>query len=196
MNVSDLLMSDLKTMCVVFFNITSVDPRGNFIIKSEYRTSKFASIDLDSETTLINNDLLNTQTNLDFRIIRNGYHEATIENDTNTSLERLYDDLYVRIESWRRNFEFSEDVLQSCFALRGSYDPSGGWYAVDLYGSNEDIDNYRLGVLNLIGDRNINPERDDRNKQIRIKLREFSLEMQNMGSWNIYKHSKHPDGFI
>ena len=192
MNISNLLESDLKTMCVVFFNVTGVNEYGDFIVKSEYRTSRWTDMPLNMEVTQTNNDLLNTQTNLSFVIERTGYHVATIENDTEITLEKLYDDLYVRIESFRENENFKENVLLSCFALRGSYDPTYGYYAVDLYGANELIDNYRIRVLNLIGDRNINPERDSRYKQIRIKLEDFLSEMRQMEEWNIYKYSKHP----
>lgn len=194
MNVSNLLNSDLKTMCAVFFNVTSEDAHGNFIIKSEYRTSKWTDMSLDQNTTSINNNLLNQQTNLDFRTTGVGQHIAIIENDTGITLEDLYNNLYVRIERCRRNDNFREDVLLSCFALRGSYDPTYGYYAVDLYSSNERIYNYRIAVLNLIGDRNINPERGNRNKQLRIRLDDFTSEMQSMEHWNMYKYSKHPDG--
>ena len=110
------------------------------------------------------------------------------------TLRKLSNNLYVRIERCRRNDNFREDVLLSCFALRGSYDPTYGYYAVDLYSSNERIYNYRIAVLNLIGDRNINPERGNRNKQLRIRLDDFTSEMQSMEHWNMYKYSKHPDG--
>lgn len=194
MNVSDLLNSDLKTMCVAFFNITGENANGDFVVKSEYRDSQWATILLNIATTDSNNMLLNQRTALDFSVVRIGYHEAIIENDLNSSLEQLFDDLYVRIESFRNDSNFKADVLLSCFALRGSYDPTGGWYAVDLYSSNEAIANYKIGVLNLVGDSNIdiNPERDFRNKQIRIRLSDFKSELQLMQYWNIYKYSKHP----
>lgn len=191
MNVENLLMSDLKTMCVAFFNITSQDANGNFIIKSEYRESKWAKISLDGNVTEKNNILLNNQTSLDFNIIKKGHHEAIINNDNGRSLEDFFDDLYVRIESHRNSSDFKTCVLLSCFALRGSYDKTFGMYAVDLYSSNEAIDNYRIGVLNLARDASINPERDLRNKQIRVKLSNFKSELEMMKDWNIYKYSKH-----
>ncbi len=193
MNIDGLLNSDLKTKCVAFFNITSQCSNGDFIIKSEYRESKFTNMVLDSHTTLINNDLLNQQTSLNFDIIRDGYHQAIVENDIGVSLGELLNKLYTRIEMHRNETNFKQDVLLSCFALRGSYDPTGGFYTVDLYDLDGMLDeeDYRIQILNLIGDRNINAERGSRNQQIRIQLIDFLSELQLMQYWNIYKYSKH-----
>lgn len=146
MKLSELLQRNntkefLYSQLFAFFNIRlenkkDINNLKYFYIKSSYKESKFAKLDLSKHSNLTNQSLKDFS-GLDFEINGNINHQIKIENDLNLNIDEIFDKLYKNIQNYLFSSELSEDEIEkmfliAIFGLNGSVDFNRNLYAVDI----------------------------------------------------------------
>lgn len=206
-NFNDLIKSDnLYSLCIPFFNLIH-DNDSYFIIKSEYRSSKFNS-NFNKDIYLKNNEILINTSELPF-ILKDKKHYCFIKKtqEIKTPESFLYA-LYKKIQGLREKYDdenFSSIILLSAFVPRGSMDiEKGNKFAVDIfrkYETKEYLNQWYSLLTSTINDirqlnlnfRELQPdflnEKAKRNTQFRINLKWFcNYFLEDVKNLNIYKY--------
>lgn len=177
----------LAALLVAFANAKPY--RGGFVIESSYRQSKYSPVDLTDDIYQENNQLLCDFTGLLFRL--NGTkHQYFIQTDLSSDefFAKIYKCIQIkRIQNQIADDDFSDLILLSFFALRGSPDLKLNFYSLDLprqIVSSQYLDNLFKLLTNISDLRQLNLNfrelqhqfisgENERNTQFRINLRYF-----------------------
>lgn len=128
-------LENLYALCISFFNLID-DNKDYFIIKSEYRTSKFNEI-LPEKMFSENNILISKISELPFVLNKNRHFCYIKKNEKIKNYGDFFYALYKKIQGMREKYDddtFSTIVLLSAFIPRGSMDiKSGNKLAVDIF---------------------------------------------------------------
>lgn len=202
--ISEIKKLNLESLLTIFFNVVDYDNE-KYIIKSSYRSSTHAKNLLDEEYCLINNELMNNYTELQFEKKRIGTHKAYLKNDENIEFIDLMKKIYALIQQKRFDYEeedFDRKVINCAFALRGSVDLTAGYMALDIYESliTEEYVDLLMNLListSAVDQLNLNFRKlqkqyvdgiHKRNTQIRINLRWFYVNcLDELEKLNKYK---------
>lgn len=177
----------LEALLVAFANAKPCNT--GFVIESSYRKSKYSLVELTDDVYQENNQLLCDFTGLLFQL--NGTkHQFFIQ--TNISSDDFFNQIYKyiqikRIENQISDHDFSNLILLSFFALRGSPDFKLNFYSLDLprqIVSSQYLDNLFKLLTNISDLRQLNLNfrelqyqfiagENERNTQFRINLRYF-----------------------
>ncbi|SIO31972.1 5-methylcytosine-specific restriction enzyme A [Carnobacterium alterfunditum] len=202
--LSDILNSkNLQTLSFVFFNLSDETESG-FNLKVLYKTSKFASIELDRKIVEENNKLLKEYTGLSFELTGESSHRATIDNDMSLDRNSILSLINSKIQQLRfvyTDSDFGRIIINSFFIPRGSIDLNRSYYSVDILNKNitEDYIDNLLSILMSLEDinqlninfRELQPEFIEgikRNTQLRINLKWFyNRYYKDFKKINLYK---------
>lgn len=180
----------LPALLVIFANAKPCSkPIKGFVIESFYKKSVYSPIELNTNIYEENNELLSKFTGLDFELIRNK-HQFFVKTDL--SCEKFFDLIYknIQIKRVKENItddDFSNLIIISFFALRGSPDFKLNFYSLDLPRQIVDskyLDNLFKLLTNITDLRQLNLNfrelqeqfisgENERNTQLRINLRYF-----------------------
>lgn len=191
--------ANLMQLLVVYANAKPTD--GGFVVVSDYRSSKHATIPLTENIYSQNNQLLLSYFHLPF-VINDNSHKLFIQS----SLTPFYffEKIYHQVDYLKNTIpanDFLDMILVCFFGLRGSIDISAKFYTVDLLDSViTQNPNYIsrlqtwLATINInINDRHQQPQYIQgisRNTQFRVPLRfvfdRISSKIQHI---NLYKYN-------
>ncbi|UOP04166.1 hypothetical protein [Conchiformibius kuhniae] len=192
--------ANLMQLLVVYANAKPTN--GGFVVVSNYRSSKYATIQLASNIYSQNNQLLSNYFGLPFMLNDNN-HELFIQSSFTTF--NFFEKIYRQIDNLKNTISADNflNILLICFfGLRGSIDIKGSYYTTDLLDSvivhNPDyISRLQtwLAAINInINDRHQQPQYIQgvslRNTQFRVPLRfifnQIGSEIQYI---NLYKYN-------
>lgn len=193
-----LNQANLIQLLVVYANAKPTS--GGFVVVSDYRESKFATIPLNQNIYMQNNQLLNNYFGLPFSL--NGHkHELFISSSLTTF--DFFETLFNQIQNLKQripNDTFLDMVLICFFGLRGSIDFSRKYYTVDLLDDVVNLNPEYISRLKIwtndlvlnINDRHNQPQYKqgiERNTQFRIPLRVvFDRVGHDIQQINLYKN--------
>lgn len=187
MKISEFLNKNIETLLIAFFNVKKTDC-GDFLIQSNYRSSKFANLEKNSYIETASS--LTEKYEISFLAEDNNKINSLIKNDNNISLDVFFSMLYSaiirRIKEVDEDYPLDKEIALAIFILRGSADFSVGYYSVDIIDHNYNyLDNLFKIILSseeLVHRLNLNfrelqPQYiqniNKRRPQIRINLRWF-----------------------
>lgn len=122
--------ANLMQLLVVYVNAKPTS--GGFVVVSNYRVSKYATISLPASVYLQNNHLLSNYFGLPF-VLNGNSHELFIQSSLTTF--DFFEYIYHQIDNLKNTIpadDFLNMLLICFFGLRGSIDFSRFYYAVDL----------------------------------------------------------------
>lgn len=195
----------LVALLVAFANAKPCDI--GFVIESSYKSSEYSPIELTENIYQENNQLLCDFTGLRFQLDRTK-HQFFIQTDLSSDdfFNQIYKAIQIkRIESQISDDDFSNLILLSFFALRGSPDFKLNFYSLDLprqIVSPQYLDNLFKLLTNISDLRQLNLNfrelqyqfiagENERNTQFRINLRYFydNLAKDLLKKANILLHN-------
>ncbi len=192
----------LEALLVAFANAKPCNI--GFVIESSYKKSKYSSVELTDDVYQENNQLLCDFTGLLFQLngTRHQYFVQT-ELPIDEFFARIYQFIQIkRVQSQISDDDFSDLILLSFFALRGSPDFKLNFYSLDLprqIVSSQYLDNLFKLLTNISDLRQLNLNfrelqhqfisgENERNTQFRINLRYFYDRLaQDLLSVNKFK---------